>query len=661
MRNVFYRSARKADVCRGVIHYARNCYWVKVAHALKRARVVVRQLLKLNIAALLFFGCAASCAFAAPAQPLPPEQAFRFSVRALDSHTLEAQWSIAEGYYLYRDKFSFSVEPASVRLGQAQIPAGELKNDENFGSVAVFHQAVSIRIPIATAPLAGASLTLKATSQGCWEGGVCYPPLDQSATVVLPAQTSGLDDAAKAADKSSSPASLSANAVVAPPQASLKQPSAAKNTDESSRIAELLKFAPLWLILLSFFGFGLALAFTPCMLPMLPILAALIVRQDKAVSHARAGALAASYVLGMAATYAAIGVAAGLSGQWLSAALQSAWVLAAFALVFVALALSMFGWYELQLPTLLQTRLSAQANRQTGGNFLATALMGALSALIVGPCVAAPLAGALLYIAHSRDVVLGGSALMVMALGMGAPLVAISLFSRRILPNSGPWMEAVKQGFGVLLLAVALWLVTPVLPAWLSLLGLALLLIFSAIQLRAVDALPPDASGWQRLWKGVGVVLLLYGAALFIGLLAGSRDPLQPLGFIAVSSGAAPTTPAAAHPPFARVGTTAELDAAIKSSSRPVLLDFYADWCVSCIEMEKFTFSDPRVAQKMREFTLLQVDVTAYTPADKELLRRFALIGPPGVLLFDKNGQEARRVVGFMTADAFLRELQAVQ
>jgi thiol:disulfide interchange protein DsbD len=392
---------------------------------------------------------------------------------------------------------------------------------------------------------------------------------------------------------------------------------------------------------------------------MIPILSGIIVNHGHAVSHLRAFVLSLAYVLGMAVTYAAVGVAAGLSGTLLSAALQNAWVLGSFALVFVVLSLSMFGLYELQMPAALQTRVADSANRQ-GGSLPAIAVMGALSALIVGPCVAAPLAGALLYIAQTGNATLGGAALFVMALGMGAPLLLVGAFSRSLLPKAGPWMEGIKKLFGVLMLATALWLVSAVIPVWAQMLGWALLLLIPAIYLRALDPLPPHAHGWQRLGKGLGVVLLLGGAAMLAGVLGGARDPLQPLGFLrSVNTAVAPA------PTFQRVASIAELDArlaAAKAAGQPVMLDFYADWCVSCKEMERFTFADPQVAAQMQRFVLLQADVTAANDADWALLKRFDLFGPPGIIFHDANGRELAdlRVVGFQSAEQFLPTLARV-
>jgi len=609
----------------------------------------------MTIRLLALFWLIFASLFAHAAEPLEPEQAYRFSARIIDAKTIEARWTITPDYYLYKEKISFSAEPATVKLGTPELPKGKEKDDEFFGKVHIYrgNEAVA-RIPV----VAGSgSFTLKAASQGCWDGGVCYPPMTQEAKLSLaaapaatvppvpqgfPAVTPSFS-AAKTEPAMSVPA-----AEAAPPPAA----AAADQGDESGRIAKLLKGASFWVAVASFFGFGLLLSFTPCVFPMIPILSGIIVNHGHAVTHLRAFVLSLAYVLGMAVTYAAVGVAAGFSGTLLSAALQNAWVLGAFALVFVVLSFSMFGFYELQLPAALQSKLSDTANRQ-GGSLSAIALMGALSALIVGPCVAAPLAGALLYIAQTRDALLGGAALFAMALGMGAPLLVVGVFSRSFLPKPGGWMEAVKKFFGVVLLATALWLVSPVLPGWATMAGWAALLIVPAIYLHALDPLPPHAGGWQRFWKSIGVVLLLVGAAMLVGLLGGARDPLQPLGFLRAGTANA----AVAHgPAFERIKSVAELDARLANSQKPVLLDFYADWCVSCKEMEKFTFADPAVAAKMGEFTLLQADVTANNEDDKALLKRFGLFGPPGIIFFDKAGQEIAglRVVGYQPAQQFL-------
>ncbi len=566
---------------------------------------------------------------------LDPAVAFKPTARAVDGQTAEIRFEIAKGYYLYRDKFRFKAADG-VALGQPQFPAGKKKKDDIFGEVEVYYREAAIRVPverIASGPL---PLTLKVTSQGCADGGICYPPQEQTVSLTLP-------------DPASAPAAGDAPA--------------AQDGDESGRIAQLLKNAGFWGVIASFFGFGLLLSLTPCVFPMIPILSGIIVgsvgKSGHKVSHARAFLLSLVYVLGMAVTYAAAGVGAGMTGTLLSSALQNAWVLGAFALVFVVLSCSMFGFYELQLPTFLQSRMSEEAGHLKGGSLPGVAAMGALSALIVGPCVAAPLAGALLYIGQTGDAVLGGVALFTMALGMGVPLLVVGASAKSVLPHSGPWMEAVKKAFGVILLATAVWLVSPVIPVALQMLAWALLLIVPAIFMHALDPLPAHATGWHRLWKGVGIAMVVAGAAMLVGALSGAKDPLQPLGNFRGGAAAAETK----HLPFERVRTLAELDERIRSAGRPVMLDFYADWCVSCKEMERFTFSDARIQQRLAGTLLLQVDVTANSDDDKALLKRFGLFGPPGLIFFDRSGREidGLRVVGFQNADEFLQTLAGAE
>ncbi len=593
--------------------------------------------------------------FAGAAEPLEPEQAYKFSARVVDAATIEARWQIADGYYMYRDKFKFAVDPETVRLGKAELPPGTKKHDDIFGEVETYRREVKIRLPIEAGAAPGSTVTLKTVSQGCADIGICYPPLPQTAVLTLVAASTPAARGPAAAAPAASVAPAAATA--APPVAA--SPPAAAGGDESSQIAKLLRHADVWTILLFFFGSGLALAFTPCCFPMVPILSGIIVGHGHAITKGRAFVLSCAYVFGMAVTYAAAGIAAGLSGTLLSNALQNAWVLSGFSLVFVFLALSMFGFYDLQLPTFLQSKLSDEANRQQGGSLHGVVTMGALSAIIIGPCVAAPLAGALLYIARTGDAFLGGTALFVMALGMGLPLIVVGTSARHLLPKPGPWMDAVKKFFGVILLGVAIWLVSPVLPVVAGMAAWAALLIFSAIYLHALDPLPAQAHGWQRFGKGLGVSALLVGAALLVGVLGGSRDPLQPLGFLKASAAdcgnPAAAATAANGPAFARVKSVAELDARLLATGKPAMLDFYADWCVSCKEMERFTFADPSVATKLAKLTLLQADVTANSDDDKALLQRFELFGPPGIIFFDARGREVpgSRVIGFQDATAF--------
>jgi thiol:disulfide interchange protein DsbD len=387
---------------------------------------------------------------------------------------------------------------------------------------------------------------------------------------------------------------------------------------------------------------------------MIPILAGIIAGEGNRLNKSGALALSLTYVLSMALTYALAGIAAAYAGSLIAAYLQNAWVLGTFALVFVILALSMFGFYELKLPGFLHQRLDSTHRRLPGGRISSVAAMGVLSAVIVSPCVSAPLAGALLEISRSGNVALGGAALFAMALGMGVPLIVVGVSEGALLPKAGPWLNGVKKFFGVLLLAVALWIVSPVIPAAVLMIAWAALLIGSGVFLRAIDPLPAAASGWWRLWKAAGIALLAAGLALLVGALAGSRDPLRPLAGLA-SSGA----PAAAPLPWMRVASLGELEERLRSAGKPAMLDFYADWCVSCKEMEAYTFSDPRVRATLEGVVLLQADVTANSEAHRALLQRFTLFGPPGIIFFDAQGREIKglRVIGYQDPERFLKTL----
>ena len=558
---------------------------------------------------------------AAEPELLEPEKAFDFSARVVAPDAIEVRYVIAKGYYLYRDKFRFTLEPAAAAAGAPRLPPGIIKKDEFFGEVAVYRDEVRIALPVAAGGQDG-RVVLIAVSQGCADVGVCYVPVEQKTELRL-------------AGAGSAPAG------------------GASVLGEDALIAELFR-GETWLLIASFFGFGLLLSFTPCVLPMVPILSGIIVGRGHQLTRMHALLLSGAYVLGMAITYALAGVAAGLSGALLSAALQNPWVLGGFALVFVVLALSMFGFYELQLPSALQTKLAGASGQLHGGHFFGVFVMGMLSALIVGPCVAAPLAGALLYISQSGDAVLGGSALFAMALGMGVPLLAVGASAGALVPKAGAWMESVKRFFGVLLLAVAIYLVSPVIPMAMQMLAWAALLILTGVYLRAIDPLPQGAHGFARVSKGVGIIALVAGMAYVVGALSGSRDVLQPLSGLRGAVAGAPA--AGLTVAFQRVGSVAELDAAVAAAKgKTVMLDFYADWCVSCKEMERYTFTDPAVQSRLAGMIKLQADVTAGSADHQALLKRFRLFGPPGIVFFDPVGREIQglRVIGFQSADKF--------
>jgi len=561
---------------------------------------------------------------------LEPEQAFKLTATVQDSKTVIAEFSPAPGYYLYRDRITFKVEsPGSISIAKTELPPGETKSDPTFGETKVFHQPFSAIVNLKREANSPNQLKLKVTYQGCSEKGICYPPINKTLNLVL-SNTSALPGQTQTPSKESPPSLFAEGGVT-----------------------DALTNGSSWFAIGGFFLAGIGLAFTPCVLPMIPILSGIIAGHGQTVTRRRGFILALSYVLGMSITYALAGIGAALTGSLLATALQNAWVLGTFALVFVLLALSMFGMYELRMPEIIQSRAHSLSGRLSGGKIAAVFSMGALSALIVSPCVAAPLAGALLYISQTGDVILGGTALFALALGMGAPLLVIGVSAGTLLPKAGAWMDSVKRFFGVLLLAVAIWLVSPIIPVVAQMLAWAALLIISAMFLRATDPLPTEASGISRFGKGIGLIALIMGVAILVGALSGSRDLLQPL--IALRS--ANQTEVDSETGFEKVRTLGELEQRLQQTDRPVMLDFYADWCVSCKEMEQLTYRDIRVVARLQDLLLLQVDVTQNTSDDQALLKRFGLFGPPGVIFFDPAGREIRsaRVVGYQSADKFLR------
>ncbi len=591
----------------------------------------------------------------AASEPLPPDEAFVFEAIAASPTSILARWTMPKGYYLYRDKSSVTLGKGDgVRLGAPAWPHGIDHTDEHFGTVVVYFDQVELPIPLARENGAAQTVELSAEYQGCQENGICYPVMTKTVSVEMPAATA---DELAAAKSAFVPASATSRDQASPADGTSGGGTTTGSGADGGQSEEQALAADLssnrLLALLSFFGFGLLLAFTPCVFPMIPILSGIIAGSGENISTRRAFVLSIVYVLATCVVFTIAGVVGGLAGANLQAAFQKPWILWAFAIVFVLLALSMFGFYELQLPSAWQTKIADISNKQKGGSLIGVAIMGLLSALIVGPCVAPPLAAAVLYISQTRDPVFGGLALFVLSLGMGAPLVVFGTAAGRFLPRAGAWMDAVKAVFGVLFLGLAIWMLARILDAFWIMLMTGALLVASAVYLGALERLPEGASGWRRLWKALGVVLLVGGAAEIVGAAAGGRDVTQPLA--GVGGGNARSDAALA---FRTIKSVDDLDGEIAAAAavgKPAMLDFYADWCVSCKEMEKFTFSRADVQQALSGFVLLKADVTANDEVDQALLKRFGLFGPPATIFFaDGAERRALRLIGFEKGEDFI-------
>jgi thiol:disulfide interchange protein DsbD len=565
---------------------------------------------------------------------LPADQAFQFFATVKDGKTLRLNWQIADNYYLYREKFALQLLNAdNVELGSYSIPHGKTTHDEAFGKVEILYHQVNFDLPLIRGNTAAQTISLIAKYQGCADRGVCYPPMQKTVQLDLPE----IND-------------LSVVSVDTPTQ----------ELSEQDQIVRSLQQDTLWLTLLSFLGFGLLLSATPCIFPMIPILSGIIVGHGESITTRKAFLLSLSYVLASAGTYTVFGVLAALFGSNLQATFQEPWIIATFSAIFVLLSLSMFGFYQLELPKFLQAKLHDSSNKHRDGSLISASIMGALSALIVGPCVAAPLAAALIYIGQTGDAILGGSALFMMGLGMGVPLLVMGASAGKLLPKAGTWMNATKAVFGVIMLAVAVWMLERILPTQIIMLFWGMLLIIPAVYLRAIDPLPENASGWTKLCKGSGLVMMTYGVIIMIGLSIGNGNPLKPLQGLSLNS---KTSEQVIH--FQRIASLNDLDRTLQKAAKSqqwVMLDFYADWCISCKEMESYTFTDPRVKQHLANVILIQADVTANSVDDKALLKRFNLIGPPGIIFFDSRQKQRPelRIIGYKDADSFLTQIQQV-
>jgi thiol:disulfide interchange protein DsbD len=580
--------------------------------------------------------------------PLPPEQAFRFETIALGPDALLARFTMPPGYYLYRDTIEFESGRADVRVGDAALPAAEPVEDEYFGETFAYFGEVEIPLPLAREAGAALELPLTVRFQGCQVDGICYPPMQRALTVTVPATT----DAPGTAPASPEPAS---------PEPAAAEPAPAPVVEsEQNRLARLIEEQPLPLTLALFVLLGIGLAFTPCVFPMVPILSGIIAGEGEDITRGQAFALSLAYVLAMALTYTAVGVIAALAGYNLQAVFQNPWVLSTFAAVFVLLSLAMFGFYNLQLPAAWQARLTEVSNRQSGGSLAGAGIMGFLSALIVGPCVTAPLIGILIFISQTGDAVLGGSVLFALSIGMGVPLLAVGVGLGHWLPRAGGWMESVKAVFGVGLLALAIWMLERILPGGVTMLLWGALAVASGVYLGALTRLEPSAGGWRKLWQALGVILLVFGIMQFVGSAAGGNDWLRPLKPFAGGPGGAGASAPAVQ--FVEVDNLDQLRRALAGSEGPMMLDFYADWCVTCKEMERKTFSDPAVAGVMNRFGLLKIDMTDFNDEHQAVLNEFGLIGPPAYLFFDGERELQRfRLFGFVAPQPFIAHLEQVE
>ena len=576
---------------------------------------------------------------------LDPDDAFQASVTETQPGMLLVRWTIADDYYLYRDKLKVRlVEGADVTLGPVELPPGETKHDEFFGDVQVFHHEVEAHIPVTKTSAGSGEITLQVAYQGCAEAGICYPPIKKLMNVTLAAAGIG-------------------NAIAATATAGTTRSGVSVSTTRQDDIVRVLQESSLLWVVFFFFAAGILLAFTACMYPMIPIISSIIVGQGESITAGKAFGLTLLYVEAVAVTYAVIGVISAQVGAGVQAFFQNPWILSFFALVFVALAMSMFGFFSMQLPASLQAKLSNTSNKMKGGTLLGVVVMGVLSALIVGPCAGPVLIGALIYTSQSSDYLTGALAMFALGNGMGAPLLVICTSGGKLLPKAGGWMDSVKAVFGVILLGVAILMLERILPGPVTLALWALLLIIPAIYMRALDALPEGISGWRRLWKGLGVAMIIYGVILIIGAATGARDPFNPLRNLNNTlTTAVDGTHSSQHLQFQRIKNLDDFNTALSESNaagKLVMLDFYADWCTYCLKMEDYTFSNPAVQQALANVTLLQADVTANDATDLALLNHFGLFAPPAILFFDTNGEERRsqRLVGFMDAGEFLEYL----
>jgi thiol:disulfide interchange protein DsbD len=563
------------------------------------------------------------------------DEAFEPILTAIDGNNVEVAIRVTDGYYLYKDKISATILSDVAQAGRLELPAGTIKNDQYFGKMEVYHGDVFGKLSVARATPAAMDVEIELKYQGCAEGGICYPPATRVLSVSLPEATAVGALAAVAASTDSGAPMIS----------------------EQGRLAQVITTAHIGSVIAIFFGLGLLLAFTPCVLPMIPILSGIIAGEGDNISPARGFSLALSYVMGMALIYTAAGVGAAAAGLQLQAMFNQPWVLILFSGLFVVLALGMFGMFELQMPSAIQTRLAGISGNQKSGTAVGAFIMGGLSALVVTACVAPALIATLTVMAQTGDMLRGGTALFAMSLGMGAPLLLVGAAQGKLLPKAGAWMVAIKSAFGFMMLGMGIWMMARILPGEVTLAAYGVLILMAGVFLGGLTQLTPESLGVQKLGKGVGLLAVIYGAVLLVGSLAGSDSMLRPLASLNSGGGVAYVEEHRGLD-FQRIKTTAHLDAALASAAangQSAMLDYYADWCVSCIEMEEYTFTDGGVQNALSNTVLLQADVTANDDDDQELLERFGVFGPPTIIFFGDDGRQRNgyEVVGYMKAKEF--------
>ncbi len=581
---------------------------------------------------------------------LQPDEAFVYEAIGYSTETILVRLTAQPGYYLYRDKLAFRVVGDNgFEVREADLPEGKIKDDPEFGPVEVYYGQIEVPVHVNRPAGQETTITLEADYQGCRDGDICYPP-----------QSTRVDLLMSASAKSIAATPPAKTLTVTEPRAEKATQSSTTQVSEQDKLANMLLNNPTG-ALFAFFIAGILLAFTPCVFPMVPILSGIIAGQGERMTTGRAFWLSLVYVLAMAVTYTVAGVLAGLFGQNLQALFQNPWILSFFIAIFIALALSMFGFFELQLPASLQTRLTQASNEQKGGSLTGVAVMGFLSALIVGPCVAPPLAAALIVIGASGSALLGGAALFALSMGMGVPLILFGVSAGKLVPRAGAWMDAIKAVFGIGLLALAIWMLERIVQGPVILLLWGMLAIASGVYLGALERIPEGASGWMRLWKSLGLVLLLLGAIEIIGAASGGNDWMKPLKNLR-STGQVNT---AEHVTFERIKSLADLEAGVavaNQAGKPAMLDFYADWCVECVRMERNTFGEPEIQALFGQIKPLQADVTPNDETDQALMAKYDVIGPPAILFFDRQGLELPeyRLVGFYDVDEFAAHLRKV-